>query len=232
MRRHAEVSRQRPIVPDRRQLDLVRLVGGEPVEVGDVELGVLVALGDLLEPIVERLVAGLEGVLAVVAVDPQHEVLRRQPVVPVDDRDRAGVVVAEPLQRRQRGGDARGRALLGEQPLVGHPGVQPDLLGDERTQVGRHVAVDTTLTSAVRRARSSASISAPSRSPSSLSRAGLTTSRAETSATVSISTRPFWRRVSPVWVMSTMRSHRPVSGPSSIAPDSLMTSAVMPLRWR
>ena len=47
---------------------------------------------------------------------------------------------------------------------------------------------------------------------------------------VSTSTRPFWRSVSPVWVMSTMRSHSPVSGPSSIAPDSSMTSAVMPLR--
>ena len=69
VRRHAEVSRQRPIVPARRQLDLVGLVGGEAVEVGDVELGVLVALGDLLEPVVERLVAGLERVLAVVAVD-------------------------------------------------------------------------------------------------------------------------------------------------------------------
>ena len=40
----------------RRQLDLVGLVGGQAVEVGDVELGVLVALGDLLEAVVERLV--------------------------------------------------------------------------------------------------------------------------------------------------------------------------------
>ena len=82
----------------RRQLDLVGLVGGEAVEVGDVELGILVALGDLLEAVVERFVAGFERVVAVVAVDAEDEVLRRQPVVPVDDRDRAGVVVAEALR--------------------------------------------------------------------------------------------------------------------------------------
>jgi len=173
----------------RRELDLVRLVGGEPVEVGDVELGVLVALGDLLEAIVERLVPGVERVLAVVAVDAEHEVLRRQPVIPIDDRDRADVVVTEPCEWWQRRCDAGRGALFREQALVGDPGMQPDLLSDKRTKIGRHLAP--ILHRCQCSARSSASINAPIRSPSSLSRAGLTTSRAETSQTVSTSTRPF-----------------------------------------
>ena len=199
-----------------------------PSKSGTSNSGYLSRSAIMLEPIVERLVAGLERVLAVVAVDAQDQVLRRQPVVPVDDRDRARVVVAEPRQRRQRGRDAGRRALLREQALVGDPRMQPDLLGNERAQIGRHVASNT-ITSAVDRALERVDQRAESVAIE-LEPRRVDHEPARTCATVSISTSPFWRSVSPVCVISTMRSHSPVSGPSSIAPDSLMTSAVMPFR--
>src|SRR5258706_583097 len=75
------------------------------------------------EPIVERFVACFERVLAVVAVDAQDQALRRQAMIPIDDRDRALVVVPKPRERRQGGGDAGRGALLGQEALIGDPGV-------------------------------------------------------------------------------------------------------------
>jgi hypothetical protein len=83
-------------------------------------------------------VTGLERLVGVIRIDPQGELLRRQPVIPVDHADRADVVAPEPRQRRQRGGDAGAVLGIGKQALIRHPWVESNLLGDERAQIGAH----------------------------------------------------------------------------------------------
>ena len=55
-RRHGDVSRIASMLEPHRELDVVRLVGGQPGEVGHVELGIQIARDDLFAPSRQRLV--------------------------------------------------------------------------------------------------------------------------------------------------------------------------------